>query len=573
MRRRFYGSFLAIALTAAVAVGAAGAASSAVAAPPATPVIIPPAGLQECLPVGDPTSCPGNDVALRSLSFSAEAAAGTTLHYEFTGRDGQKVGSVPASATGETKLPSWLATEGINEVSVTAANANGERSDEASYAFMVSRLVPQGWWKLDELSGTTAANSGHISAPLTLGPAPQWSTRGRLDGAIRFDGSGYGPATADASALDVTQSFTVAAWVRLDKEATLATVFSAPGQTVSSMSVGYDHNTKKWYAGRYPVDGASTKQSVSALAARPTGVWTHVAATYDRNTNTTRLFVNGRPQGSVKHTKAPWAGTALWVGCDKWNARPFHCLRGSVDEVRTYQLVLPASYIKAFADPQVDSNPVATPAGRWRMEDAAASTTAADEVFADPLTLTGLQGEAFSDGALTLGPDGAASAGTTRSVVDSTGSFSVRIDAALTDLTKPQVIARQAGANADAWSLSFVPSDDGGKWRFSRAVSDSATAAVDTLEMRASEAGSVTSLVVTYSAATGLIHLYENARPASEGGVIKTLKVGSPWATTGGITLGAGTLAGSPAPMSGTIHDFVLYAGELSANAIVDAAG
>ncbi|WP_161962306.1 LamG domain-containing protein [Nocardioides speluncae] len=555
-------------LTAVVSAATLAPPVAAVAPPPA-PTIVAEPGVQECATPQEPTSCPENPHAGRSFTFKAVATPGLTLAYNFQGPTGGDSGRVAADASGTTTLPPYRADEGLHRLVVQAIDSSGVPSPDSTYAFLVGPIRPTGLWTLDEQSGESAASTGSVPAPLTLGPAAGWSARGRLAGAIRFDGRGYGPATAGPAVIDTTKSFSVAAWVRLDKEASLATVFSSPGQNVSALSVWWDRADGKWRAGRYPKDASSSKQSIASVSGRPSGVWSHVAATYDRATNKMRLFVNGRPQGTLKFSGTPWAGTGLWVGCDKWSGRAFRCMRASVDDLRVYQTVLPSADIATLAAPRVNDNPVAAAAGRWRMEDPAAAGQAADEVFDGALTLNGVQGDAFSAGALVVGPSGAASASTPKPVIDSTGAYTVKVDVAINDVSAPQVVARQAGTNTDAWSLAFVPTDSGPVWRFSRPFADSVSADVTVAEWRAEAPLAVNTLVVTYDAA-GTLRFYENGAPVRKDGESFEVTVGTPWIARGGVVLGSGTVAGTPAPMTGTIHDFALYAGQMSENDILN---
>lgn len=70
-----------------------------------------------------------------------------------------------------------------------------------------------GRWKMDEGSGSTAADSsGHgYTGTLTLGPT--WTT-GNINGAVNFDGANDYIDMSDINTLDGVTALTVSAWVK-----------------------------------------------------------------------------------------------------------------------------------------------------------------------------------------------------------------------------------------------------------------------------------------------------------------------------------------------------------------------
>ena len=68
------------------------------------------------------------------------------------------------------------------------------------------------YWKFDEGSGTSVADSSGNGNTGTLINGPQW-TAGRLGNALFFDGIDDNVTVPDSASLDLSSAFTLSAWV------------------------------------------------------------------------------------------------------------------------------------------------------------------------------------------------------------------------------------------------------------------------------------------------------------------------------------------------------------------------
>ena len=84
----------------------------------------------------------------------------------------------------------------------------------ASPAVAASGLVA--YWKFDEGSGTTVADSSGNGNTGTLVNGPLW-TAGRVGNALFFDGIDDNVTVPDSTSLDLSSSFTLSAWVNPDR--------------------------------------------------------------------------------------------------------------------------------------------------------------------------------------------------------------------------------------------------------------------------------------------------------------------------------------------------------------------
>ncbi|GIH07104.1 hypothetical protein Rhe02_51710 [Rhizocola hellebori] len=172
--------------------------------------------------------------------------------------------------------------------------------------------VATGRWKLED-SGTDSAGNN----PLTATGGPLFDQNDHATGFSKgtlFNGSGR--ITGVTSAVDTRNSFTVAAWVKLDTSTATApvTIVSQDGRKVSGFNLYYNKATGLWSFAmpRSDAPGQSVETVTSAVAA--TNAWTHVAAVYDAPAKTMKLYVNGVQSGAtVNRTATPWSAPGRLV--------------------------------------------------------------------------------------------------------------------------------------------------------------------------------------------------------------------------------------------------------------------
>ncbi|MBI5139521.1 hypothetical protein HZA26_02855, partial [Candidatus Nomurabacteria bacterium] len=155
--------------------------------------------------------------------------------------------------------------------------------------FCVFAAVPTtglvGFWKLDEGSGTTTANSIPGGGLGTLINSPVW-VKGVLDEAyaLRFNGTNHQVKIADAN-LSNMSTITLSLWVHpFDNNGTLANsrIISKSDNSTSrfALSVGSDATSINFSAG-FSGTAGSWKTPTNSL---PLRIWHHVVVTYDYNT-------------------------------------------------------------------------------------------------------------------------------------------------------------------------------------------------------------------------------------------------------------------------------------------------
>ena len=210
------------------------------------------------------------------------------------------------------------------------------------YADAVVADAPRGYWRLDELSGTVAADRagtapGTYVNGVTLGSAGALSSE--LNASATFDGSNDHVAIPSTPALGFTTAVTVEAWIKRQRSGAYQVVVGKPGHGQSK-----NENYAIWIntSNRVQAYFGNGTNFVSVTSSNPIDTaWHHVAATYD--SVTARLYLDG----ALSDSRASTAGMAI-------NAQPLNIGRsndnsyffgGQIDEVAVYPTSLSAARI------------------------------------------------------------------------------------------------------------------------------------------------------------------------------------------------------------------------------------
>lgn len=191
-----------------------------------------------------------------------------------------------------------------------------------------------GWWRLDDGSGSTAADSSsnHNSASLT---GSTW-TNGTIGNAVSFVGTGYGQIGKKDSELGIpTNGISAVFWFKANTAAGSQYLFGNRGTS----------------GGQYIVYGGGAITTVllgsAGITTDPvvTNTWIHVATTY--NGTTTSIYTNGilANNSALGQVYTPSA-TAFVFGAKSTDFQ--FGLNGAIDDVRLYNRALTAAEVKTI---------------------------------------------------------------------------------------------------------------------------------------------------------------------------------------------------------------------------------
>jgi Concanavalin A-like lectin/glucanases superfamily len=158
--------------------------------------------------------------------------------------------------------------------------------------------------------------------PATLLGGAGWTTGIRGASALQTNGtSAY--ADAGAPPMDVAHSFSVSAWVRLDRVTGYQTVVSIDGNQVSNFYLQFRDDTRRFAFVHLPTDAAQGAPSFPAATFDPVaGQWYLLTGVYDAAAKTLSLYVDGRLQDTTP-APDPWAPSGhLVIGRGKFAGYP-----------------------------------------------------------------------------------------------------------------------------------------------------------------------------------------------------------------------------------------------------------
>jgi Concanavalin A-like lectin/glucanases superfamily len=276
--------------------------------------------------------------------------------------------------------PVWLGSRTLYVQAVDrAGNLSPDDSSNLPAEFNVVTIRPTSnptpllaWWKLNEGSGTTAADATGNGHGATLGAQAGWGP-GRVSGTSALSLTGASDSEAfTAPALppvDNTGSFTVSAWVKLSPSCASSPStcgfydpVSMDGTVQGAFALEYVDQT---WCGPGEGDGVhgcwaftmtasdTTSPPASTVEAANTvvfGTWVHLTGVYDQVHQTIAIYVNGQPASALGPVGGvqPWAGPAmgpLRIGRVLFNGGAFNWWPGEVSDVCAFWGALDATQV------------------------------------------------------------------------------------------------------------------------------------------------------------------------------------------------------------------------------------
>ncbi|MFC3992333.1 LamG-like jellyroll fold domain-containing protein [Actinoplanes siamensis] len=279
----------------------------------------------------------------------------TTHAYDYAGRET----SSTADPDGLKRTTSVVYDKDDNALTTTQSDASGSvlskieaLYDKAGRAVAQTQYVsgsvsPVARWKLNDGTGTRAADSaGNSPADVTSG-AVAWSSDG--GGSAVLSGNGY--LTSNNAVVDTRRAFTVSAWVKIaDKNQLYRAVSGGGGKQQSPFDLAYDQESGRWRFIVVSDDAADTSSGTEALSTSTpaANTWTHLTGVYDPADQSTKLYVGGTLEststGAIFGTTGP-----VYIGTGMWNNELGNNLNGGIRDVQVYQQALSATDVKALA--------------------------------------------------------------------------------------------------------------------------------------------------------------------------------------------------------------------------------
>ncbi|MFJ4692422.1 LamG-like jellyroll fold domain-containing protein [Streptomyces sp. NPDC088766] len=201
-------------------------------------------------------------------------------------------------------------------------------------------LTGGGHWAMDEGTGTTAADDGPNDRPLTLRGGASW-TPGVSGSALAFDGQKQYAETS-GPVLDTAGSYSVSAWVRLDRiPGNYATAVSQDSRaTANAFYLQYGH-------GNFAFSTPGERRAQVATGAE-TGRWYHLVGVRDTTSNQIQLYLDGKLAATATGGAAHPSSGPLTVGRAHWDGADVDFWNGAVDEVHAFDRALTAQEVSGL---------------------------------------------------------------------------------------------------------------------------------------------------------------------------------------------------------------------------------
>jgi hypothetical protein len=201
------------------------------------------------------------------------------------------------------------------------------------------------WWKLDESSGTTAADSSGNDHDGTRNGGSWASTSGKYDGAVDL-----GDATSDRVQIPTTSmsasAGTVALWGRIVGTQSAERYFfghtSSPSSWVDRIQLYMDNSDNQLDLG---LGDTHTKDTNIATLSADT--WYHIALTWDGSNYV--VYVDGDNDANGTYTGLSSLGSIADIGNDGNASHRTEAFQGLLDQVRVYDKALSQSEVQDLA--------------------------------------------------------------------------------------------------------------------------------------------------------------------------------------------------------------------------------
>ncbi|WP_150251272.1 LamG domain-containing protein [Nocardiopsis deserti] len=494
--------------------------------------------------------------------------------------------------------------EGPNSIYARTVDASGNSSDcVLVYSFLVAPPSdPVAHFTFDEGQGDHAADIADPDRGATLSDGVEW-VRGRvgsvenpdtnpaprmegtavhLGGGTGGDPGSYDEITVDHPTVDTSGTFSVSAWVKLDRAHDDHIAVAQEGAARSAFRLGYRGDTGKWVFEMSSEDGyqhASPGWTVTASTdSAEIGAWTHLLGVHDDKTGELTLYVDGVEQDTAAHP-GPWntrgpltIGRALSQGTSGYH------WSGAIDDVRVWDRVVPDEAVSASETNsevwRLANRPIAAE-GLWKLDEWDGTTVddATDHgldavLHGDPLTAwnTAENDITFSPGMRLGGGDEYVEA--SGPAVRTDRSFSVAAWVRLDETGKSvnATAASQTGEFQSGFELGYQGSNS--SWVFKMAPHDDAPASGPdgwsyAYSSTAARLGEWTHLTGIYDHTGGELVLYVNGSEESR------VAMDHAWHADGPLRIGSAQHGGSNIHhWTGDIDDVHVYQGVLDGSSV-----
>ncbi|HUJ71692.1 MAG TPA: putative Ig domain-containing protein, partial [Verrucomicrobiae bacterium] len=264
---------------------------------------------------------------------------------------------------------SWIPTAsqlGTYSITFTATDARGLSTSTTTLISVLGSSTDGlvDWWKFDELSGTTAADSAGsdpgVLSNFTFTTTSGWVT-GHIGNALAFNGSNDF-VRLDSSQLNFTNNFSVSVWLRPHDALLGQGSFLSVRSRYASSGFNFEINKND-----FALMGQTTAgyQLIGFFRGQfQNDTWYHVVVVYDKSV--INVYVNGVALTADNGQSPNWGGDIVMdptasskIGAENGGSNLGFVFNGLIDDLRIYNRTLAPAEVLALY--QADQPPVLTP--------------------------------------------------------------------------------------------------------------------------------------------------------------------------------------------------------------------
>jgi fibronectin type 3 domain-containing protein len=253
--------------------------------------------------------------------------------------------TVATGVTGTSYTNTGLTANTTYYYVVCAVNAAGESGNSNESFVTPTDLQLQ--LKFDDGAGAAADDVSINDHSGTLVNSPLWTTAGKINGAIDFDGTDDYVSLPTGIVNGLT-TCTIATWVKADTFSNWQRIFDFGIDTNTYMFLT-TQNSGTTGAPRFAIRlNNSAEQGINSSVSLSLGVWYHVALTLNGSVGI--LYINGVERGRnsamTLNPSSLGATTQNYIGKSVW---PDPYLNGKIDDFRIYAHAFTAAEVNALA--------------------------------------------------------------------------------------------------------------------------------------------------------------------------------------------------------------------------------
>jgi len=312
-------------------------------------------------------------IVTRTLTVaSANPGSGVIISVSPTDNNGSGNGTTPFSRTynnntnatltapataGGNNFQKWQ-RDGVDWSFSQSTNVTLD-ADYTMTAVYVANATPGlvGYWKFDENTGTTAADSSGNNNTGILNFGAGW-TSGQSGAAVSLDGVDDLVKIKDGK-ISTSNTGTISAWVKANTLVDARKIVSYGGAAAAFFGLEIRQDGSNYYFSvlSVPFNDGSVVSIVHGSTVLQTGVWYHIAITSDGSS--WKMYVNGIAQTltpQIGNNTGKWFGNTnaaapdkTYIGGSRFNGADVGQFNGAIDEVRIYDRVLSASEVATLA--------------------------------------------------------------------------------------------------------------------------------------------------------------------------------------------------------------------------------